>query len=476
MKLLCNKYSFTAINCLLVFTSCVLFSSYLFSQSVAQNKEVEIVREIVVEESGIHAISKSSSDTIVIDLNNNVVVYNYPEGYVSFWYKIYAKKDCEITFEIFPAEANNRYNYFLYKANGDLNVSDVKSKNVYPIRANLFADEMEKSGTGLSITSNVNYEDTGSVSKARRFYHSAYHGAVTAIAGDVLLLNIYHLKGNDCGQQFTLKSNNQSQKFQSLYQACFENHRANVKTERIVNLRFPPKVIVKPLPAGQAAKASYVIWDSLKHKTIDAEMCWTKKHKTSYTTVKGTGEIILEKNTVYTIIFSAVGYKSKPVTFLTTDSLISFSRYVFLTPVKEGENFSMDKIYFYPNTYAMRPEAGHELNKLLKYLKANTEIRIEIQGFTNGNNRIKASPDDMSEGSFTGSSKKLSKMRAEKIKNYLVENGIAEDRLISNGFGGSQMIYENPRNQEEANKNIRVGIQILPQKEGAYSSSVQVKR
>ncbi len=153
------------------------------------------------------------------------------------------------------------------------------------------------------------------------------------------------------------------------------------------------------------------------------------------------------------------------MSFMTGDTVSSFSRYVFLTPVKQGENFSMDKIYFYPNTYAMRPEASAELNKLLKYLKANPEVQIEIQGYTNGNNRIKASPDDMSEGSFTGSSKKLSQMRAEKIKTYLMENGISGERLTANGYGGSKMIYPNPRNQEEANKNIRVGIQILAQKE-----------
>jgi outer membrane protein OmpA-like peptidoglycan-associated protein len=123
----------------------------------------------------------------------------------------------------------------------------------------------------------------------------------------------------------------------------------------------------------------------------------------------------------------------------------------------------------------MRPEAAAELNKLLKYLKANTEIKIEIQGYTNGNNRIKASLDDMSEGSFTGSSKRLSQMRAEVIRSYLMEKGISGERLISIGYGGSKMIYEKPRNQEEANKNIRVGIQILSQKENVYSSSAQKK-
>jgi len=452
------------------------FSQHGFSQTAVPKPDTEFSREIVVEESGIHAISKDVKDTIVIDLTNNAVIYSYPDNTVSFWYKIQVKKDCEVTFEIFPAQANNRYNYFLYKNKGDINVSDVKTKNIYPIRANLYVDEMQSSGTGLSDSSDVNYNDTGFVKRKKQFYHTAYHGAVPAIAGDVLLLNIYHISGEDCGQQFTLKSNGQSQKFQSLYESCYKNQLASVKAERIINVRTPPKVVAKPLAVvDPIAKATYVVWDSLKRTVIDAEMIWTKKKKNSYTTEKGAGEIILDRNTFYNLSFSSVGYKNKNVSFLTKDTVASFTHYVFLTPVKEGENFSMDKIYFYPNTYAMRPEAASELNKLLKYLKANAEIKIEIQGYTNGNNRIKASPEDMTEGSFTGTSKKLSLMRAEKIKNYLMENGVAAERLTANGYGGSQMIYPKPKNQAEANKNIRVGILVLAQKDNAYSTSTLKK-
>lgn len=453
----------------LLFSAVCLFSaSSLFSQG----KNSEFAREIVIEESGIHAISMNDRDTIVIDLTNNAVIYGYPEGTESFWYKIYAKKDCEISFEIFPAAANNRYNYFLYKRKEDLSISDIKTQNIIPIRANLFVEEMVSVGTGLSRNVPKEKIDT---SDARLFYHTAYHGSVPALAGDVLMLNIYHLKGEDCGQQFVLMTNNQSQKFQSLYKECFESQISSVKTERVINLRTPPKVIPKTT-VDQVLKATYVAWDSIKRSRIEPEIIWTKKKKNSYTTLKGAGDIVLEKNTFYAVSFSAIGYRSKNISFLTSDTLASFTRYIFLTPVREGENFSMEKIYFYPNTFAMRPEAASELNKLLKYLKSNTETRIEIQGFTNGNNRIKASQDDMSEGSFTGSAKKLSQMRAEKIKEYLTENGISEDRLIANGYGGSRMIYPDPKNQEEANKNIRVGIQILLQKDRVYFGSSAVKK
>ena len=67
-------------------------------------------------------------------------------------------------------------------------------------------------------------------------------------------------------------------------------------------------------------------------------------------------------------------------------------------------------------------------------------------------------------------------MRADVIRNYLIENGVAGDRLIANGYGGTKMIYEKPKNQEEANKNIRVGIQILAQKENTLTSNNTSKK
>ncbi len=447
------------------FVSFCLCLSFVSLLAQSDKSKVDKVKEIVVEESGIHPLSSDRNDTVIVDLDNNVVVYSYPKETASFWYKIYANKDCEITFEIFPAESNNRYNYFLYKKSGDIDLKDVYEKKIFPVRANLYMDEMEKSGTGLSESAEIDYADTTKEKNTKQFYHTAYHGAITALKGDVLLLNIYHMSGEDCGQQLILKSNNRSQTFQSLYSPCYKSQIASVKTEKVVTVRAPQVEVVKVVLPNENAIASYVVWDSLKRSVIDAEITWTKKRKNSNTTLKGRGDIVLEKNTVYSIHFSALGYKDKTSSIVTTDSIASFKHYVFLTPIKEGEDFTMDKIYFFPNTYAMRAEASSELNKLLKYLKENPTVRIEIQGFTNGNNRIKASPDDFTEGSFTGTSKKLSQLRALKIKSFLMENGVEEDRLVANGFGGSRMIYSNPQNQLEANKNIRVGILVLTPKE-----------
>jgi outer membrane protein OmpA-like peptidoglycan-associated protein len=203
----------------------------------------------------------------------------------------------------------------------------------------------------------------------------------------------------------------------------------------------------------------------LKHLSIESEIAFSKNQKDIAQNIsmkeKGKYELILQKNMNYHFSFSAIGYKSFDVFFVTTDSLRSFTNEVYLSPLKEGENFVMDKIYFQPNTYHLKEGAQEEIDKLFSYLKANPATSIEIQGHTNGNKRIKGSY----KSDFKGSAKKLSQFRADKIKKYLVDKGIPEDRLSAIGYGGSKPIFSSPKNQAQANKNIRVEILILSQKE-----------
>ena len=90
---------------LLVFL--LIVPAYLFSQTKRFNNDCHFVNEIVIEESGIHAVSKNTSDTITTDVENNAVLYSNSDTSKSFWYKIYAHDNCEIAFEIYPEKKGN---------------------------------------------------------------------------------------------------------------------------------------------------------------------------------------------------------------------------------------------------------------------------------------------------------------------------------------------------------------------------------
>ncbi len=428
-----------------------LLSSALFCQS-----EKIILKEIVVEKFGIHALSKDIYDTVSVDEKTYSTIFCFPDTTGSFWYKIDAAYDCNLSVDIYAEKPNNTYNYFFYRANDTLRIADVKAK-----RKKYAEKNFDSSGVIFSA-----------VAPYIPNYISPYHALLQLKKGEEIFLNVEHVIGKDCGHRFTLSTIDYSKKFRALYKTCFGSEKKNMQ------LRQTAKVIPFKKYLQEERKintATFILRDSIQHKIISGEIKRISKTKDASTTLsmtaeitsseKGVFELLLEKNKNYHFTFSSVGYKSSDVFFITTDSLRSFTNDVYLTPLKEGDNFVMEKIYFNPNTYAMREGGMKEVDKLMNFLKENPAVNIEIQGHTNGHKRIKARYSAGEEGSFTGSAKKLSQRRAEVIKKYLIDNGISAERISATGYGDRQMIFKHPKNQAEANKNIRVAIQILTSKD-----------
>jgi peptidoglycan-associated lipoprotein len=73
----------------------------------------------------------------------------------------------------------------------------------------------------------------------------------------------------------------------------------------------------------------------------------------------------------------------------------------------------------------LRPQSKVELDKLVKFLELNSNLKIGIRSHTDerGSNRY---------------NQKLSQRRAQSVVDYLVDNGISKDRLDANGLGESE--------------------------------------
>ncbi len=121
---------------------------------------------------------------------------------------------------------------------------------------------------------------------------------------------------------------------------------------------------------------------------------------------------------------------------------------VYLTPLKHGTVAKLDEIYFAAGLAIILEESDPKLKRLRDFLVLNPTINIEIQGHVN---------DDSKKGFF---SKRLSKRRAQKILNYLVDSGIEEERLSAVGFGNTRPVYKKPISDEEKEANRRVEILI----------------
>lgn len=149
-----------------------------------------------------------------------------------------------------------------------------------------------------------------------------------------------------------------------------------------------------------------------------------------------------------TIKIDAEGYNSKDLLNYKIASTGIQHDTIKLTTFKRGSVAKLDEIYFAPGLSTILDESYPRLLRLRDFLVLNPNIKIEIQGHVN---------DDKGIGLFM---MRLSKKRAERIVDFLVESGINPERLTAIGFGSAKPVYPKPENEAEKEANRRVEILI----------------
>jgi outer membrane protein OmpA-like peptidoglycan-associated protein len=123
---------------------------------------------------------------------------------------------------------------------------------------------------------------------------------------------------------------------------------------------------------------------------------------------------------------------------------VAFMQKMSEAPV--GEKLKMENLNFRINTFIVMPESKGKLYELLLVLQKNPNLKIEIQG------HLCCMPIDRLD---------LSTQRAKAINNFLIANGINENRLTFKGFGSSQPIFplpEKDETQRAANRRVEIVI------------------
>jgi len=154
------------------------------------------------------------------------------------------------------------------------------------------------------------------------------------------------------------------------------------------------------------------------------------------------------------------------VTQVGDSTIVSFE----LERFRKGDFAVLFNVYFYKDAAIMKEESVYELNQLRDMMLENNKMKIKIHGHTNGNSYGKVLHLDENDKDFfslkgeehkeaSGSAKKLSEYRAVTIKRWLEDQGIAESRLETKGWGGKRPITD--KHDSQAHKNVRVEIEVL---------------
>jgi outer membrane protein OmpA-like peptidoglycan-associated protein len=117
----------------------------------------------------------------------------------------------------------------------------------------------------------------------------------------------------------------------------------------------------------------------------------------------------------------------------------------------------LTEIYFVPDQAIIEPASYPSINEMAETLKEYRGCRFEVIGHVNF-----TIPEGVKKGAGTDEFiQKLSDDRAKAVYDIFIEKGIAAKDMKYRGAGNSQMIYKNPKNEEEKRKNMRVEILVF---------------
>ncbi len=148
------------------------------------------------------------------------------------------------------------------------------------------------------------------------------------------------------------------------------------------------------------------------------------------TGVDGTFRTKLEKETKYNIIFMKKGFFTKRVLYSTVGrdtGYVNLNEYMSLEMevVELGKSIEINILYDL-GKWDIRADAAVELDDMVKFLKDNPEIKIELGSHTDARGSAK-------------SNQILSQKRAESAVQYMIDNGISKERITAKGYGETKL-------------------------------------
>ncbi len=348
-----------------------------------------------------------------LEFNNNKLgnKYFFEKEHNTAWLHLNIVSDGLFAFQLYPFDTIADFDFTIYKISSENYCEDIKLKNILPIRTNISRpNKKEGSKTGLTLTANENFVGAG---KGQMFSK-----AIEVTKGEEYILvidEVTDLKTGKFGIHF--------------------------KYFNFITL-------------------SGKIEDSENGNAIQSDGQWEDRKSGEVLGLIKFDEAGMFTSTVpyekdnpsasYVISTNKKGYffGEKTLNSQSINTLNNEQIHLSLTKLKKDANSQLTNINFYPNLDIPVPQSKSCIKRLLKLMKDNPKLSIQIEGHLNGcfNNLEE--------------SQKLSENRAIYIMKYLIENGINENRISTIGYNCSRMIYPVTRNEYEEEQNRRVEILV----------------
>jgi len=107
-------------------------------------------------------------------------------------------------------------------------------------------------------------------------------------------------------------------------------------------------------------------------------------------------------------------------------------------------NIDFSEVSFDRGSASLTPDSQAALLQLVQLLGKNPQFRVRVSGHTDNTGRAEVNL-------------RISRQRASSVANFLIDNGIDADRIISQGYGATQPIADNSTEAgRTANRRIEI--------------------
>jgi outer membrane protein OmpA-like peptidoglycan-associated protein len=114
---------------------------------------------------------------------------------------------------------------------------------------------------------------------------------------------------------------------------------------------------------------------------------------------------------------------------------IEVQKNLIMVPIEIGETVKLNNVFFEAGLADLKSESFPELDRLVAILKENPNIAIQLEGHT----------DNRGSGDVL---QKLSEDRVATVKSYLVDHGVASDRIAGKGYGATKPVSKGETEEE----------------------------
>ncbi len=187
---------------------------------------------------------------------------------------------------------------------------------------------------------------------------------------------------------------------------------------------------------GQPVDATMTVVDLTNNQVVATDRTHDGKYNVR---VKAPGK--------YSVTADADGYLFGTAYFQVDDQgrILARDQDIKLSETKGGRTRLL--VFFDFNSATLKPSSYPELNRAVHLMKAVPNMKVQIAGYT----------DSVGTDQYN---RQLSQRRAEAVRDYIVQNGIAANRVTAHGYGKESPIADNGTEAGRA-ENRRVEFVVL---------------